>query len=61
MQNSNLYSYLFQFKSKFHETSWFYCLLKVSTCALVFFFLIYTFFKLTFVMEKGGLLQNSNF
>ena len=49
LQNSNFYLYLIQFWSKFHITSWLYCLFKVSPClfyvcsspcALVFFFIL---------------------
>ena len=36
--------YLIQFWSKFHKTSWLYCLLKVSPYPLAFFMYMYAFF-----------------
>ena len=69
LQNSYFYQYLIQFWSKFHETSWLYCLFKVSPSALVSYLCVFQFDALLWkkwvscknVMKKRGLMQNSNF
>ena len=59
LQNSNFYWYLIQFLSKFHETLWLYCSLKVSSCALVFLFMC--FYNLTLCHEKRWVLVKFQF
>ena len=53
--------YLIQFLSKSHETSWLYCLLKVSLCPCCFFFLIYVSSNLMLCHRIRGFCVNFHF
>ena len=55
LRNSNSYLYLIQLMSKFHETSWLYCLSKVKPYALDF-----AFFNLTLCNRKREFLEKKN-
>ena len=53
LQTSMFYNYLIHFLPKFHETSWLYCLVKISPSALDFYLYV---FNLTLCHGKSWFL-----